>query len=240
MVVVTKEEGFFKLWKGNGANVSRVVPNVALKFTFNDTFNNVLLKPGQSRKEMTFPQLLGAGTLAGLSQMCITYPIETVRTRLTLSKDLAHIRYKGIIDCFTQTVRLEGVRALYKGFGVSLLSGAPYVGIQMSLYAWLQNAVPAQVGYMDVVSKLGCGSVAGVVAQSLMYPGDTLRRRMQTSGIGGESKMYRNTWDCTKKIVAAEGWQGLYRGIFANTVKAIPNAGIQFVLFDFLKTLVTQ
>src|SRR3990167_290366 len=53
MAVVTKEEGFFKLWKGNGANVSRVVPNVALKFTFNDSFNNALLRPGQSRKDMS-------------------------------------------------------------------------------------------------------------------------------------------------------------------------------------------
>ncbi len=36
MAVVTREEGFMKLWKGNGANISRVVPNVSLKFMFND------------------------------------------------------------------------------------------------------------------------------------------------------------------------------------------------------------
>lgn len=97
---------------------------------------------------MSFGQLLGAGTLAGLAQMSITCarvllllrlcayvrradPIETVRTRLTLSKDLARMPYRGILDCFVQTVRLEGPTALYKGFGISLLSGAPYVGIQV-------------------------------------------------------------------------------------------------------------
>lgn len=36
MSVVAREEGVLKLWKGNGANISRVVPNVSLKFMFND------------------------------------------------------------------------------------------------------------------------------------------------------------------------------------------------------------
>ncbi len=34
--------------------------------------NEMLLRKGQSRKEMSFGQLLGAGTLAGLAQMSIT------------------------------------------------------------------------------------------------------------------------------------------------------------------------
>lgn len=91
-------------------------------------------------------------------------PIETVRTRLTLSRDLAHIRFKGITDCFVQTVRLEGPRALYKGFGVSMATGAPYVGIQMSIYSWLQHNLPSPTHKgIDVLSKLLSGSAAGVV-----------------------------------------------------------------------------
>lgn len=158
MRTVVREEGVRALWKGNGANITRVVPNVSLKFTFNDYINELMLRPGQSRRTMSFGQLLGAGTLAGLWQMryrilfvcclflsllrSITYPIETVRTRLTLSRDLAHFKFRGITHCFVETVRLEGFTALYKGFGVSLLSGAPYVGIQMSVYSWLQHRVP--------------------------------------------------------------------------------------------------
>lgn len=70
-----------------------------------------------------------------------------------------------------------------------------------------------------------------------MYPGDTLRRRMQTSGIGGEAKTYTSTWHCARIMVANEGVRGLYRGVWANTVKAVPNAGIQFLLFDLFRSL---
>ncbi len=94
----------------------------------------------------------------------------------------------------------------------------------MSIYSWLQTRLPPTAGFVDVMSKLTCGAAAGVLAQSLMYPGDTLRRRMQTSGIGGEAKTYSSTWDCAKTMVRKEGVRGLYRGIWANTVKAVPNA----------------
>lgn len=49
----------------------------SLKFMFNDVIRDFFKKPGQHPRDMTFNQLLGAGTLAGLSQMCITYPLET-------------------------------------------------------------------------------------------------------------------------------------------------------------------
>ena len=65
MTTVVKEEGFLALYKGNGANVARVVPNYSLKFMFNDVINELFKKPGQKRSEMAFGQLLGAGTLAG-------------------------------------------------------------------------------------------------------------------------------------------------------------------------------
>jgi hypothetical protein len=73
-------------------------------------------RPGQALKEMSFAQLMSAGTLAGVFQMAATYPIETVRTRMTLSVDLAGgVKYEGILHCARQTVAIEGWRALYKG-----------------------------------------------------------------------------------------------------------------------------
>ena len=122
--------------------MARVIPNYSLKFMFNDVINNVVKRSDQKRSEMSFNQMLGAGTLAGLSQMSITYPLETVRTRLTLSLSLAGgTAYRGIVDCFRQTISREGFFALYKGFGVATLSGAPYVGIQMSVYSFLSHQI---------------------------------------------------------------------------------------------------
>lgn len=48
--------------------------------------------------------------------------------------------------------------------------------------------------------KMPSGAAAGVLAHSLLYPGDTVRRRMQTNGIGGNPKIYRNTLDAIRKV----------------------------------------
>jgi len=39
---VVREEGMAALWRGNGANVARVVPVYALKFGFNDSFKEMV------------------------------------------------------------------------------------------------------------------------------------------------------------------------------------------------------
>jgi hypothetical protein len=108
-MTVVKEEGVMALWKGNGANVLRVIPVYGLKFAFNDTIKAIVAGPTQKRLDTS--QLLWVGTLAGLLQTALTYPLETVRTRLTLGPEQG-VKYNGIIDCFRQMIRTEGVRGL--------------------------------------------------------------------------------------------------------------------------------
>ena len=106
---VVREEGALALWKGNGANVLRVIPVYGLKFAFNDTIK--ALVAGPQKRSLDMAQLLWVGTLAGLLQTALTYPLETVRTRLTLGPEQG-VRYAGIADCFRQMVRTEGLSSL--------------------------------------------------------------------------------------------------------------------------------
>jgi hypothetical protein len=46
---VYAEEGVRGLYRGNGANVVRVIPVYALKFSFNDTFKEMLRAPGEDQ-----------------------------------------------------------------------------------------------------------------------------------------------------------------------------------------------
>mmetsp|Transcript_5425 Transcript_5425/g.6318 ORF Transcript_5425/g.6318 Transcript_5425/m.6318 type:complete len:343 (-) Transcript_5425:270-1298(-) len=231
---VVQEEGFLALYKGNGANVLRVIPVYALKFTFNDTFRDLVKVEGQP---LTFSRLILSGTMAGLFQTCVTYPLETVRTRLTLGKGLG-VEYKGILDVFRQTIRTEGVGGLYKGIGPTFLTGSPYVGLQMTFYEIFKRNQPDlednQV-VMKQVYRLVCGAVAGLIAQTITYPGDTIRRRMQTNGMKGEAKIYSNSIDCTRKLIQQEGFKALFNGYTANAVRCLPGAAIQFWAYDLLK-----
>jgi len=169
--VTLREEGVRGWFKGNGANVLRVVPVYALKFAFNDTFKNMFRVPGQP---LTNAELMASGTLAGLFQQVVTYPLETIRTRLTLSPDMGKVQYRGITDAFRGTVRHEGVRGLYKGLGPTILSGSPYVGLQMTMYEVLTQYMPKADGPFErEMYKLLSGALAGIVAQTVTY----VRRR---------------------------------------------------------------
>jgi hypothetical protein len=91
-----RDEGVLSPWKGNFANVLRIIPNYALKFALNDQLRDKFVREkNQKVEDMTFNQLMAAGTLAGLLQMGTTYPLETIRTRLTLSQ-----KVKLIFFCF--------------------------------------------------------------------------------------------------------------------------------------------
>ena len=225
---VVREEGALALWKGNGANVLRVIPVYGLKFAFNDTIK--ALVAGPQKRSLDMAQLLWVGTLAGLLQTALTYPLETVRTRLTLGPEQG-VRYAGIADCFRQMVRTEGWAGLFKGFGPTMVSGAPYTGIQMTSYEMLKRNSGD-----GILWSLANGAISGLIAQTVTYPGDTVRRRMQNNGAGGAPKTYRNSLHCTAQIWRLEGAAGFMKGSWTNTVRAVPGAAVQFAAYELMKT----
>lgn len=88
-----------------------------------------------------------------------------------------------------------------------------------------------------------------------MYPGDTIRRRMQNNGAGGAEKVYSSTWHCTtvshlqapsntlkhcklslvQVIFKQEGISGFFRGAWTNTIRCVPGASIQFGAYELMK-----
>jgi len=79
---IVQQEGMRSLYRGNGANVARIIPNYALKFAFNDIFKNMVKSPGQTNSDLSVTQLMTCGAAGGMLQVVATNPIEVVRTRL--------------------------------------------------------------------------------------------------------------------------------------------------------------
>jgi hypothetical protein len=67
-----------------------------------------------------------AGGLAGMVSTIATYPLDLVRTRLSVQTlpgrgAIYAARYRGMWHCLGSIFREEGFFALYKGMGVSIL-----------------------------------------------------------------------------------------------------------------------
>ena len=247
---ILEKEGIKSLWNGNGANVMRVIPNYGLRFSFNDRARELVVKltePGvekSSQHKMSKMQLFLAGSLAGMGQITITYPGEVLFTRLSLSGSAVSnaVRYSGIWHCLTDTLRSEGPRALYNGYLPTMLTGVPYVALQMSCYELFQRSllrveqnVTGNSHSGGTVAKLAAGALAGLVAQTVTFPGDVVRKRMQSDGMGGKPKTYNGLWHATQMIWEKEGLAGFFKGVKVNTWRCLPEGAIMFFVFDGLK-----
>lgn len=167
----------------------------------------------------------------------MTYPLETLRTRLSVGEGLG-LRYNSIMHCARDLVAKEGAGAFYKGVLPTILSGAPYVGMQMTFYDVFKRSMPkVEDPVLGVLASLLPGTLAGVLAQTITYPGDTIRRRLQTDGAGGRALQYKGTWDCCRTTLAKEGVAGFYQGVGTNIIRCIPGAGIQFLAYETFRSM---
>jgi solute carrier family 25 phosphate transporter 23/24/25/41 len=114
-----------------------------------------------------------------------------------------------------------------------MLSGAPYTGLQMTSYEMIKRAGPD--GGNNVLWQLVAGAASGLLAQTVTYPGDTVRRRMQSNGAGGAPRVYTNSLHCARLMWEKEGVAGFFKGAWSNTLRAVPAAAFQFAAYEFFK-----
>ena len=87
---------------------------------------------------------------------------------------------------------------------------------------------------VPVTARLMCGGLAGAAAQTVTYPLDVLRRRLQSSGALG--LCYTGMTDAAIKIYREEGIRSLYRGMLPNYLKMVPAISVSFVVYETMQT----
>uniref|UniRef100_UPI0037E993CC mitochondrial adenyl nucleotide antiporter SLC25A24 isoform X1 n=3 Tax=Semicossyphus pulcher TaxID=241346 RepID=UPI0037E993CC len=230
-----KEGGLQSLWRGNGINVLKIAPETAIKFTAYEQIKNVM-RGNNERRNLRVHERFVAGSLAGATAQTAIYPMEVLKTRLTLRNTG---QYSGIADCAKQILQKEGVRAFYKGYLPNLLSIVPYAGIDLAVYetlkfTWLnRNRGLADPGVMVLV---GCGAVSSTCGQLASYPLALIRTRMQAqASIKGAPKP--SMLALIHNIVTKEGVAGLYRGISPNLLKVIPAVSVSYVVYEYTRII---
>jgi len=242
------------MFKGNGANCLRIVPNSAVKFlTYEQTtrvwmnFRRDRSQPGEEVKLSAYERL-GAGAAAGIVAMSATYSLDMVRGRLTVQES-GKPQYRGIWHAATTIIRTEGVLALYKGWLPSVIGVVPYVGLNFAVYETLKAEICHYSNYKNeqdihILARLGCGAIAGSIGQTVAYPLDVVRRRLQMSGWEGHggaagvpSVAYRGMGDCFVRTVQEEGVLALFKGLWPNYIKVVPSIAIAFVTYEQVKII---
>eukprot|EP00741_Cyanophora_paradoxa_P022650 tig00021493_g21875.t1 len=244
---IYREEGLRAFWKGNGVACLRLFPYSAIKFAFYERIKEIdRNSEGSALRHLLH---LAGGGLAGVTASLTVYPLDLIKTRLTVQhvpgRAGTAVAYNGVADAFAKIVRDEGVRGLYKGVVPSTLGFFIYEGFTFFWYEAIKLYMPGfrEQERSNPVLHLISGSLAGALAQTVSYPLDVVRKRMHASsnhpGMLGGGR-YTGMMDCIRQTIAKEGFFGLYKGTTANLAKVTPFAAIQFAGYEQLKKLFTE
>ena len=225
------EGGWRAFWRGNGANVAKVVPETATKYVVFDVLKRKLAAdPGNA----TVGERFAAGGLAGAAAQSVVYPLEIVKTRVSLSAGGT-----SMATVIASVLKAEGVRGLFKGLTPSLVGIFPYAGIDLMANSVLKDALAAKYAEVGrdpgVAELLGCGMASSTSAMLVTYPLNLVRTRLQASGMPGQPS-YAGPVECAGKILAKEGFSGLYRGIVPNLAKVLPATSVSYAVYDVLSS----
>jgi solute carrier family 25 aspartate/glutamate transporter 12/13 len=94
---------------------------------------------------------------------------------------------------------------------------------------------------VESVQHFLLGSIAGAIGAAAVYPIDLVKTRMQNQRFTKESeKLYKNSWDCFRKVLYGEGPKALYRGIVPQLIGVAPEKAIKLTVNDLLRKLFGQ
>ena len=120
-----------------------------------------------------------SGTASGVTKMAVGHPFDTIKVRM--QTEGGHGRFSGSLDCLRQTLRNEGLRALYKGatpplvgWGLidSLLWGS-LVQYRRILHSWQAD----QSQPLSLPGHFVAGGAAGLTSVILVTPIEQVKVR---------------------------------------------------------------
>ncbi|GJT87323.1 probable envelope ADP,ATP carrier protein, chloroplastic [Tanacetum coccineum] len=243
VISVGKQDGVKGYWKGNLAQVIRILPYSAVQLFAYESYKKLFR--GEDG-ELSVIGRLAAGASAGMTSTFVTYPLDVLRLRMAV--DPGHQTMSNVI---VRMIKEEGLGSFYKGLVPSLISIAPYVAAvdhmtsnEALLYQKLnpkvdlltnnrvKKSLPEKFRYKNEASFI-TAFVAATIATVTCYPLDTIRRQMQMRGTP-----YNTVLDAFSGIIARDGVAGLYSGFVPNALKTLPNSSIRLTTFDAMKRLI--
>uniref|UniRef100_A0A251THY6 ADP/ATP translocase n=1 Tax=Helianthus annuus TaxID=4232 RepID=A0A251THY6_HELAN len=187
------------------------------------------------------------GGVSGAVSKTAAAPIERVKMLIQNQDEMIKMGrlsepYKGIGECFTRTIKDEGVLSLWRGNKRHPLLSYSDLAFNFAFkdyFKSLFNFKKDQDGYWKwFAGNLASGGAAGATSMLFTYSLDYARTRLTNDAkalkAGGE-RQFNGLIDVYKKTIASDGVVGLYRGFNISCVGIIVYRGLYFGMYDSLK-----
>lgn len=266
-----RDEGFRGLYKGMTAPLCAQFFQNGLIFT-GESIALGYLEPDvdfdADMSNSTVRNVFLAGSFGGLLQCLVLVPADLVKCKMQVDHSRVGSKqglYKGSLDCFSSVYNNEGMKGLYRGFGVTSVREVPAFGVYFFVYRYSlqclnslfestgisQKAVPppqAAVGSIKPKTKPGlstliAGGLAGSVSWICIYPFDVIKSHVQTAtdvkSLDSEGNVRKplGTIGTALKLYRKGGTTVFTRGMGITVARAFPVNACVFYLHETLKNL---
>ncbi|XP_073292108.1 uncharacterized protein [Primulina huaijiensis] len=158
---ILKHEGFRGFYRGFGTSLTGTIPARALYMTALEvTKSNVgtaATRLGLAETTASAIANAAAGLSAAMTAQVVWTPVDVISQRLmaqggcggaskSVSNPLPPCKYLNGIDAFKKIVNTDGIRGLYRGFGISILTHAPSNAVWWASYSVAQRLVWGGMG----------------------------------------------------------------------------------------------
>ena len=124
-VKTIKSDGVVGLYRGFNISCVGIIVYRGLYFGMYDSLKPVLLT-GNMKDSFIGSFLLGWGITIGAG--LASYPIDTVRRRMMMTSGQA-VKYKSSMHAFSEIIKNEGTKSLFKGAGANILRAVAGAGV---------------------------------------------------------------------------------------------------------------
>ncbi|CAN1162229.1 Solute carrier family 25 member 44 [Linum perenne] len=255
---IVRNEGFRALYRGVGTSLMGTVPARALYMGALEVTKSYV---GTATVRLGFPDATAAaianasaGLSAAMAAQLVWTPVDVISQRLMVQgcgnpSNGSICRYTNGIDVLRQIMKTDGLRGLYRGFGLSILIYAPSNAVWWTSYSVAQrmvwddgNRVGSNVAFRPdsktIMAVQGVSAaVAGGVSALITMPLDTIKTRLQVlkgEENGNHGPTVRQTF---KNLVKEGGWMACYRGLGPRWASVSMSATTMITTYECLKRL---
>ncbi|KYN04268.1 PREDICTED: mitochondrial 2-oxoglutarate/malate carrier protein-like [Cyphomyrmex costatus] len=172
------------------------------------------------------------GGMSGVIAQIVTHPMDVIKIRMQVSQDSLRV-------AALRTLCTNGVCGFYAGLSAALLRQLTYTTSRLGIYTTLLDIGEQHFGYLNYVTMISLGMIAGVMGSFIGTPTDLVLIRMVADvNLPPEKRRkYRNAVSGIFNIWKTEGFFGLWRGAIPTMGRAAIVNGAQLGTYTRAKKL---
>jgi solute carrier family 25 iron transporter 28/37 len=171
----------------------------------------------ESLPSQSFLVNAGAGTLAGIAEHCVMFPVDSIKTRLQMITD----------GTTASTKSIYSLKGLWKGVGSMFMGAGPAHAVYYGSYEYFKHKMNIDEGKSHV-KEATAGAIATVLSEAVLNPFDVIKQRMQVQSSKGMV-------NCGLNILRKEGIGAFYVSYPTTLLMNIPFNSIHFIIYEYYR-----